>query len=150
MKIAICICTCDRAESLGRLLDALAGMTLGPLDPGEIFVVVVDNNPDGRAQAICDKARKRLPVALHFVEEPERGISFARDRALATAVANDAAFIACIDDDDLPRADWLLRLVERQQATGADLVLGVWERPPDLNIPAWLSDIEFLKPATAR
>jgi succinoglycan biosynthesis protein ExoM len=146
MKIAICICTSGRTHDLAQLLEALAGIDLGPLDPSGVFVVVVDNQPDGRARAVCGRAQERLPIALHFVEEPERGISFARNRAMATAIAHDAAFVSCIDDDDLPRSDWLLRLVERQRETGADLVLGVWELPPDFSIPAWLSDIEFLRP----
>jgi succinoglycan biosynthesis protein ExoM len=146
MKIAICICTCGRADPLRRLLEALAGMELGLLDPSSIFIVVVDNQPDGRAREVCSRARERLPFALHFVEEPERGISFARNRAMATAIAHDAAFISCIDDDDLPRSDWLLRLVERQWETRVDLVLGVWELPPDFTLPAWLSDIDFLRP----
>ena len=146
MKIAICICTCGRVEDLARLLDLLAGIELGPLDPGEVSVVVVDNQPDGRARAVCDRARQRLPIALHFVEEPQRGISFARNRAMATAIAHGAAFISCIDDDDLPRSDWLLRLLERQRETGADLVLGVWELPPGLVLPAWLADVDFLRP----
>jgi succinoglycan biosynthesis protein ExoM len=146
MKIAVCICTCGRAEDLARLLDSLAGIELGPLEPSEVSIVVVDNQPDGRARAVCNRARKRLPIGLYFVEEPQRGISFARNRAMATALAHDAAWISCIDDDDLPRSDWLLRLVDRQQETGVDLVLGVWELPPDVTLPAWLSDVDFLRP----
>jgi succinoglycan biosynthesis protein ExoM len=146
MKIAICICTCGRAADLARLLGALADIEFGPLDPSAVFIVVVDNQPDGRARAVCGRAQERLPIALHFVEEPQRGISFARNRAMATAIAHGAAFISCIDDDDLPRSDWLLRLVERQQATGADLILGVWDLPPGFNIPGWLADVDFLTP----
>jgi succinoglycan biosynthesis protein ExoM len=146
MTIAICLCTCDRPQPLRSLLDMLAGMALGSLDPNDIFLVVVDNQPDGRAQAICDRARQRLPVRLHFVEELQRGISFARNRALATALARGADFIAFIDDDDLPHPNWLLRLIDRQQATGADLVFGPWRLPDDLNVPAWLSEITFFKP----
>jgi succinoglycan biosynthesis protein ExoM len=41
--------------------------------------------------------------------------------------------------------DWLLRLIDRQQATGADLVFGLWRLPDDLNVPAWLSEITFFK-----
>jgi succinoglycan biosynthesis protein ExoM len=146
MTIAICLCTCDRPQSLRSLLDVLAGMALGSLDPGDVFLVVVDNRPDGQAQAICDGARQRLPVTLHFVEERERGISFARNRALATALAHGADFIAFIDDDDLPHPDWLLRLIDRQQATGADLVFGLWRLPDDSSVPAWLSEIALFKP----
>jgi succinoglycan biosynthesis protein ExoM len=146
MTIAICICTCDRADSLRQLLDALSDMELGSLGPGELFYVVVDNRPDGRARAVCDQARARLPGPLRFAEEPERGISFARNRAISTALAHGAELIAFIDDDDRPRLDWLVRLVDRQRATGADLVMGIWQLPDGLSIPKSLRAIEFLKP----
>jgi GT2 family glycosyltransferase len=146
MTIAICICTCERAHSLQQLLNAVAGMELGSLDPGDLFFVIVDNRPDGRARAVCDEARARLPCALHFAEEPERGISFARNRAVSTALSHGADFIAFIDDDDLPRPDWLVHLVDRQRVTGADLVVGMWRLPDNLSVPKSLRGIKFLKP----
>jgi succinoglycan biosynthesis protein ExoM len=146
MTIAICICTCDRAHSLQQLLHALAGMELGSLDPSELFFVVVDNRPDGRARAVCDQAQAHLPGPLRFAEEPERGISFARNRAISTALANGADFIAFIDDDDLPRPDWLVHLVDRQRATSTDMVHGIWQVPENLSIPTSLRGIGFLRP----
>jgi succinoglycan biosynthesis protein ExoM len=146
MTIAICICTCDRVHSLQQLLNAVAGMELGSLDPGDLFFVIVDNRPDGRARAICEEARLHLPCALHFVEEPERGISFARNRAVSTALCHGADFVAFIDDDDLPRPDWLVHLVERQRISGADLVVGIWQLSHDVNIPKSLRAIKFLQP----
>lgn len=146
MNIAVCVCTCDRVHSLQKLLNVLSEMQLGSLDRSELFFVVVDNRPDGRAQAVCDQARARQPGPLYFVEEQERGISFARNRAISTALAYGADFIAFIDDDDLPRPDWLARLVDRQRATGADLVHGIWQVPENLNIPKSLRGIKFLKP----
>ena len=94
VKIAICICTCARPNSLQRLLDALSGIELGALDPRDIHFVVIDNRPGGRAREICNKALERLPVALHFVEEPTPGISFARNRAITVALDLGVAWIA--------------------------------------------------------
>jgi GT2 family glycosyltransferase len=146
MTIAVCVCTCDRVHSLQKLLKVLSDMELGSLEPSELFFVVVDNRPDGRAQAACNQAQARLPGPLYFAEEPERGISFARNRATSTALAYGADFIAFIDDDDLPRPDWLARLVDRQRLTGADLVHGIWQVPDNLSIPRSLRGIKFLKP----
>jgi succinoglycan biosynthesis protein ExoM len=146
MTIAICICTCDRVDSLQSLLSLLSGMELGSVDAGELFFVVVDNRPDGRAQAVCDQSRAGLPCALHFAEERERGISFARNRAISTALSNGADFIAFIDDDDLPRPDWLAHLVDRQRRTGADLVFGTWQLPDNLAIPRSLRKVRLFKP----
>jgi succinoglycan biosynthesis protein ExoM len=146
MTLAICICTCDRAQSFQSLLSLLSGMELGSLDSGDLFFVVVDNRPDGRAKAVCEQARTGLPCSLYFAEEPERGISFARNRAISTALAHGADFIAFIDDDDLPRPDWLVHLVDHQQATSADLVHGIWQVPENLSIPTSLRGINFLRP----
>jgi succinoglycan biosynthesis protein ExoM len=146
MTIAICICTCERVDSLEALLSLLSEIELGSLDPGELFLVVVDNRPDGRAQAVCDHARARLPCPLHFAEERERGISFARNRALSTALAHGAELIAFIDDDDLPRPDWLVRLVDRQRVTSADLVVGMWQLPDNLSVPKSLQEIRLFNP----
>jgi succinoglycan biosynthesis protein ExoM len=146
MTIAICICTCDRVHSLQQLLSVLSEMELGSLDPeDELFFAVVDNQPDGRAQAVCDQVRACLPSPLYFAEEPERGISFARNRAISTALAYGAEFIAFIDDDDRPRPDWLVQLVDRQRVTEADLVIGRWQVPDNL-VPESLRGIKFLKP----
>ena len=146
MTIAICICTCDRVYPLQELLSVLSEMELGSLDPGKLFFVVVDNRPDGRAQAVCDRAR--LPCPLYFAEEPERGISFARNRAISTALAHGAEWIAFIDDDDRPRSDWLVHLVDRQRTTGADLVMGIWQLTDNVDIPRSLRGIDFIKPPT--
>jgi succinoglycan biosynthesis protein ExoM len=121
-------------------------MDLGSFDPSELFFVVVDNQPDGRAQAVCDQARPLLPCPLYFAEEPERGISFARNRAITTALSQGAEFIAFIDDDDVPRADWFVRLVDRQRVTDADLVIGSWQMSGQIRIPASLEGIKFLRP----
>jgi succinoglycan biosynthesis protein ExoM len=145
MTIAICICTCDRSDSLRKLLSALSGIEFGSLDASQMFFVLVDNKPDGRARVFCDQARARLPLPIHFAEEPERGISFARNRAISTALAHGAEFIAFIDDDDLPRPDWLVHLVERQRLTSADLVIGTGQMPDNL-VPESLRGIEFLQP----
>jgi glycosyltransferase involved in cell wall biosynthesis len=100
-RVAVCVCTCDRPRLLGRLLAILE--RIEPGDRGSldgVELVVVDNRPDGRARAVCDAWRGRLLMALRFVEEPEPGISFARNRALAAALEGGAELVAFIDDDD--------------------------------------------------
>jgi glycosyltransferase involved in cell wall biosynthesis len=131
---------------LARLLTALELTELGDLNPKNVVLVVVDNQPDGRARALCTSLRSRLPMRLVFAEEPRRGISFARNRAIAEARAQGADFVAFIDDDDLPRADWLRNLIRRQRETGADLVFGFWRLPHDLPLPCWLRNSRYFQP----
>jgi glycosyltransferase involved in cell wall biosynthesis len=96
--------------------------------------MVVDNHPDGRARAVCERLSSLLPVGLDFFEERQRGASFARNRAVREALNRNADFVAFLDDDDLPQPDWLLHLVKKQQQTQADIVGSVF--PPAIN-PDW-------------
>ena len=145
-RIAVCICTCRRPVLLGRALEAVAQIDLVGLDPARMVLIVVDNCPDGRAETVCERMRARLPLRLTFAAEARRGISFARNRAAEAARAEQADFVAFIDDDDLPRPDWLQRLMRRQHETGADLVFGFWRLPSELSLPCWLRGSRYFKP----
>ena len=150
MKISVCVCTCDRPELLEKLLGSLRNIELGDL-AGEVELVIVDNNPTGAVRAVCTRVAEVLPVELHLVEEPERGISFARNRAVAEALARGADFVAFIDDDDIPEPDWLHRLVQKQRETQAEIVGGVWRGVFDAQTPDWLRTAPlFHEPITDR
>jgi glycosyltransferase involved in cell wall biosynthesis len=77
----------------------------------------------------------QIPIGLLYVEETRAGVTHARNTAIARAIELGADFVALIDDDDIPRADWLLKLLERQRETGADLVFGTWQADPAM--PPW-------------
>jgi glycosyltransferase involved in cell wall biosynthesis len=145
-RVAVCICTCDRAALLARLLEAVEQIDLGDQPAADTILVVVDNRPDGQARAICDSHAAKLPIALRFLEEPTPGISFARNRATAEALSWGADAVAFLDDDDVPRPDWLRRLIERQKETGADLVFGLWELPEAVSVPRWLQGTRYFRP----
>ncbi|GIW57020.1 MAG: hypothetical protein KatS3mg082_3424 [Nitrospiraceae bacterium] len=122
---------------LERVLRAVDGLEWPEGEMPSFAVVVVDNLPDGRARDVVERLRGFFRWPLHFVEEPERGISQARNRAVAEALALGAEFVAFVDDDDVPKPDWLWWLWKRQRETGADLVFGMWQEilPPDAD---WL------------
>jgi succinoglycan biosynthesis protein ExoM len=148
VRIAVCLCTCARPALLRECLTAVAaGLRAAPPPDATLALFVVDNRPDGRAAAVCDALRETLPCPLRFAEEPEPGISFARNHALREALAWGADLVAFLDDDDLPEPDWLARLVARQRATGADLVFGAWRWPGDLALRPWQRDVKFFRPA---
>ena len=138
MKIALCICTCERPTLLKRSLEALQGIPLDRLGGADLEIVVVDNGAGDGARAVCAEAAGRLPMALHVTEQPKRGISFARNKAVEVALSRGADFLAFIDDDDWPEPDWLLRLVETQEESGADLVFGFWHVEIDRHLPDWV------------
>lgn len=144
-RIAVCVCTADRPELLSRLLSALADVECLP-DGCEPLLVVVDNRPGDAATAgIIGAARPKLPFPVVLEQEPIPGISSARNRAVTVALQAGADLVAFIDDDDLPRPDWLARLLETREATGADLVFGSHCPPPEAPVPFWLRRAPFFE-----
>jgi len=138
MNIVVCICTYKRPELLERLLVSLQRIHLERIEPGDVRAIVVDNYPDGRARAVCERVSGKLPIELDLIEETQRGTSFARNRAVDEALRREGDFIAFVDDDDLPEPDWLLRLIQKQQETRADIVFGTERRVMNADWPAWL------------
>jgi succinoglycan biosynthesis protein ExoM len=134
MKISICICTYRRPELLERLLNILKDIYLVELEQHDIRILIVDNCPNGEVAAVCERVAGAMPLGIDLVEENQRGLSFARSRAVEEALNRRADFIAFLDDDDLPQPDWLFHLIKKQAETQADIVAGVF--PPEI-IPEW-------------
>jgi succinoglycan biosynthesis protein ExoM len=120
VRLAICIITFRRPAGLGRLLEGLRAIEQP--EAADLSIVVVDNDPERAAASVVDAARARLPCPVHYLQEQRRGVSFARNAALAAAT--DADFIAFIDDDEVPSRAWLVELVARQRTSGAAAVCG--------------------------
>jgi GT2 family glycosyltransferase len=138
--MVICVCTCRRPVALERLLDSLVNLRLDRLAVDSVELIVIDNRPDGVARQLCASASCRLPIELHFAEEPEPGISHARNRAVDVALERGADLVSFIDDDDVPEPDWLCHLIRKQEQTGADLVFGRWSFAAGSDVPAWIRD----------
>lgn len=145
MIVDLCICTVDRGSFLGECLEAVAVMDRAKLAGHEVRLVIVVN---GTAASALDEVRRMAAatgLAAEVVQEPERGIPFARNCAVRAATAQGAEAIAFIDDDDLPDPAWLGELIEVASHTGADLVLGPWRPPAGLDLPPILGDVRFFK-----
>lgn len=121
-RVVIGIASCRRPRMLGRCLDSIAALSL-PQD-AEVAVVVVDNDAGGSARPVCAQRQARFPLPLHYVQEPVRGISSARNRAITTALERAADLLAFIDDDEQADQAWLQRLCERYRAAAVDIVAG--------------------------
>lgn len=142
-RLAICVSTYLRPEGLQRLLMALAAVTL-PRSSPTVDVVVVDNDPEGSARALCESAREWLPFELHYSIEKRRGIPQARNTALAVAMSF-ADFVAFTDDDVEPDAGWLAELLRVQALYQADIVAG--PNPPRFlsEPPSWIQEGRFFE-----
>ena len=121
MRVTICAATYKRPAGLARLLDGLTALSFSAAPP-ELRVVIVDNDPEGSARRTCDEWADKLSCPLTYVVEARRGISFARNAALAHAADTD--WIGFIDDDETPEPRWLDELLKVQREYNADVVTG--------------------------
>jgi predicted glycoside hydrolase/deacetylase ChbG (UPF0249 family) len=131
--ISVCICTYKRPEPLRRLLGDLGRQNTG--GRFTFSIVVVDNDKARSGEAVVEEARRTIGVPVKYCAEPERGIARARNRVVANA---DGDYVAMIDDDEFPAADWLLNLLDTCSRYDVDGVLGPVRRHFDTEPPAWL------------
>lgn len=134
MNVSLCVCTYRRPLGLRRLLDAVARVRTERVRRLEI--VVIDNDPDGSARATVD-ALEGMPFTVRYAVEPRRGISFARNRAVAEADPS-SDWIAFLDDDEEPEPEWLDELVRVRAEYGADVVAGPVLPRYEAPAPRWV------------
>ncbi|MDP6705491.1 MAG: glycosyltransferase family 2 protein [Alphaproteobacteria bacterium] len=124
MEVAVSIATFGRPAGLRRLLAGLNGLRFEGPTP-DLRYVVVDNDPEGSGfavRAVIAEMAATMNGPILYLEEPRRGISFARNRGLEACI--DAEFVAFIDDDEVPEPSWLEALLHRCRDSDADAVGG--------------------------
>ena len=111
----------------------------------QIEVIVVDNDPTCSAKVFCEQLQSQFKWSLKYFSEPQRGISYVRNKAVAAA-SNAADFILFIDDDEVPEPAWLDQLLIAQAAYSADVVAGP-SLPffPLTDTPAWVITGKFFE-----
>jgi glycosyltransferase involved in cell wall biosynthesis len=98
-------------------------------------VIVVDNDSQGSAQEVIDRAKTVAPYDLEYHVEPERSISLARNMLVKHSTGDMVAFI---DDDEFPDDSWLLFHYKALSSSRADGVLGPVIAHFDSTPPPWL------------
>ena len=135
--ILVAVCTYERYALLDRTLAAVAAQQAPALD---WRLLVVDNSPD-QARAEAERARHGGTPRLDYRLESRPGIANARNVALRVAAEQGATLLAFVDDDAVPRPDWLARLVAGFDAPEVAAVAGRvdldWPQPR----PPWLHDL---------
>jgi glucosyl-dolichyl phosphate glucuronosyltransferase len=131
-QVSIVISTFNRAHRLPEALRALARQSVAV--PHE--VIVVDNHSTDGTSAIVESCRAWFGVPLHYVLEPRRGVSYARNAGIHWA---RGALLAFVDDDVQVDGAWLERLVDVAAAHPeidcfGGKVLPRWRQIP----PTWL------------
>ncbi len=143
-RIALCIPTFRRPGGLERALRGVAAQRFRRVPEPEVAVHVVDNDAGGPMKELVERLARGLrgPVLHHC--EPRRGIATVRNRCLDLLGPDDDALVF-LDDDEVPRPDWLDALIAVAGETRAEIVQG-----PVLShyvdpVPDWFVKGRFLQ-----
>lgn len=142
VRVAVGVCTANRAKMLGNCLSALAAQAIP--EGCQITALVVDNEPVPNNRQVVEAAAASCPFPVRYVHEPRRGIPRARN-AVLDACQDRFDWIAFTDDDCQPAADWLAALLAAAERYGADVIYGRREWVVPDPAPFWFSTPEVLK-----
>lgn len=133
MHTSVCVSSYQRPELLRRTLLGLSQQEGG--GEFEYSIVVCDNDPAESARPVVEEISPRFSSPIAYCVERRKGIAHCRNTALAHAAGD---LIAFIDDDEVPKEDWLLRLHETLRTHQVSGVLGpvrpMFDSPP----PEWI------------
>jgi len=123
LTVSVAICTRERPRDLARCLESLRALTARPLE-----ILVIDNAP------VSDHTRRIVALfeEARYLREPRRGLSAARNTALASARGDIVAFI---DDDAVAHPAWLARIRDCFRDPGVAVATGL-VLPAELEAPA--------------
>jgi glycosyltransferase involved in cell wall biosynthesis len=132
--ITVAICTYNRADRLSELITAVRNQEC--LIPFEILVV--DNNSNDNTQLAVRQLIGLDGAPLRYVKEVKQGIVHARNRAIEET---HGAYLAFIDDDEIPGPRWLEAAVDALEREEADCVGGeIRVRLAAMRRPSWLDE----------
>ena len=138
-RAVVMIATFRRPEGLARALSSLAGQR-----GAEAVAVVVNNDPGDAAPRAVAAGAESEGLRVVLADEPERGISAARNRALALGLAEaertGARFLAIIDDDETAPPDWLATMIGAADRLAVPIVTGANEHRFTHDPPAWVGE----------
>ncbi len=132
-RCSVCIAAYRRPEGLTALLDSLEAQTLPPDTTVEI--IVVDNDPDGSAGAVCRARRPPPGLALRALAQPEKNISLTRNVAVGAATGDWLLFI---DDDETAMPHWIAAHLAAVRQFGADGSFGRIVSEFPVGTAAWI------------
>jgi glycosyltransferase involved in cell wall biosynthesis len=112
--VAVIVPVYNRASVVLRTLNSVARQTLLP----RTLTIVDDGSSDGTAHSVRRwRDSQTLPFAVHIIEQPNRGVSAARNHGFAGAL--DCEAVGFLDSDDLWPSDFLERACRALHANAA-------------------------------
>lgn len=138
MQIDVCICTFRRPH----ITETMASVAAAQVPPGaRLRLVIIDNDDTPTAQERVTAMAANIDLPVQYLHAPGANISIARNAALDAA--QDADWIAFLDDDEVVEPHWLTALVARQAETNADAVFGHARALYDETAPRWMVEGDF-------
>jgi glycosyltransferase involved in cell wall biosynthesis len=129
--VSVIICTCNRADSLQQTLAAFGKVTIPA--GWEAELIVVDNNSIDKTSLLVKQVQlSNLPIC--WLYEARAGKSNALNAGMACAKGEILLFT---DDDVIPSADWMEKMVAHLQKPDCDAVVGRIDLAVNLRRP-WL------------
>lgn len=136
--ISVCICTFKRPDLLLRLLDSLRQQrTDGQFT---YSIVVADNDREESARSTVEAFAVRSAVETKYCMEPTPNIALARNKVVHNARGD---YLAFIDDDEFPDADWLLQMWQTCNSHNVAGVLAPVLPHYEVEPPAWVKRAGF-------
>ncbi len=147
VDISVVILSYDRVHLLER---TLRGCARQAGDWGRFEIIVVDNHPDELARPLVERLAVETGAPMTYLADSRRNISIVRNKGIAAA---SGRYVAFIDDDEEPQANWLSELTACLDRTGADAAFGPklpefeGGRAPDWDPEGWRYTLDFQMPA---
>ena len=104
IDFSVAIPTYNGAQRIGEVLDQLLAQTGTEGITWE--VLVVDNNSSDETAAVVQQYQACWPsqFPLRYCFEPQQGLAYARQRAIAETTGE---FVGFLDDDNIPTPNWV-------------------------------------------
>ena len=113
MIVSIVIPTYRRPSLLAQAVRSC--LNQNNVDPSDYEIVIVDNCPNKSSQGVVEDLMRNQPT-IRYVNEPRRGVAFARNTGVAAARGE---YIAFLDDDECATSIWLHELLKHGLQGGA-------------------------------
>lgn len=134
MELSIIISTYNNAASLVRTLASVAKQNA---DKNIWECVVVNNNStDDTAERVAAFAKEHSDVTIRLVDEPQQGLSYARNRGITESKGQ---FLAFIDDDETINEGFVSAYIDLFRNHGAFVGSGALKVCYDSARPKWMS-----------
>lgn len=136
-RIAVTVCTRNRRSLLESCVASIIEADVPPnVQP---VLIVIENNATPDCQQLVEDLSRSLagPWKVIYVQEAVLGIPIARNRSLEVALAENADWIAFIDDDETVDRTWLERMVSGAKEFDCDVLHGPVEFIYPDELPDW-------------